>query len=108
MVTSYRKGEVKGYLTHPRLIRPLEIHSIPQLLFTINDILLQEDAPICPHAFEPGQNVPAEYSSTLRIRVLFREHHTWQGYILWEEEQLQAPFASVLELIEILDEILSN
>ena len=44
--------------------------------------------------------------ATLRIQVLFREHYSWQGCILWEEQQKEATFRSVLELIQLLDEIL--
>lgn len=108
MVASYQAGEISGWLVHPRLDGPQPVQSIPQVLFMLDELLLREEKLISYHAFEPTgyENLPR--IATFRIQVLFREHYTWQGCLLWEEERKEATFRSVLELIQILDEILGE
>ena len=108
MVSSYRNGEIGGWLVHPRLDGPQEIQSVPQLLFLLDDLLLQEERLVSYHAFEPTGFENISRIATLRIQILFREHHTWQGCLLWEDQQQAAAFQSVLELIQLLDEILAE
>lgn len=105
-VSSYQEGELRGWLLHPRLDSPKEVHSVPQLLFFIDDLLFREDHLISYHAFAPTGLEHIPRIATIQIQILFQEHHTWQGCLLWEDQQKEAPFRSVLELIQILDEIL--
>ena len=107
LVTSYQKGQLQGWLSHSRLDTPVEISSVPHLLFSIDEQLLNEDLLINYNAYNPTglQDVPR--IATLRIRILFQENHTWQGLLLWEDREKEASFRSVWELIQILDEILS-
>ena len=107
-VSSYRSGEVSGWLVHPRTDGPQKIHSLSQLIMTLDSLLVREEEPISYHAFEPSECGADECIATLRIQVLFREHYTWQGSLLWEEQQKMATFRSVLELIELMDEILAE
>lgn len=106
-VTYYKEGMLSGWLVHPRLENPVKIQSVPQLLFSLDSIVSQEDVPIGYHAFEEVA-LPETPIATIRLRILFREHYTWQGCAVWEDRQMEAPFRSVLELIEILDEILAD
>lgn len=106
-VTHYDAGMVTGVLSHPRSETPLPICSIPQLLFTLGDLLSREDMPLCKPGFQK-EGLPENPIAMLRLQILFQEHHTWQGYIIWEEQQAEASFRSVLELIELLDEILAE
>ena len=108
LVTSYQKGQLQGWLSHPRLDTPVEIFSIPHLLFSIDEQLLNEDRLINYNAYNPTglQDVPR--IATLRIRILFQENHTWQGLLLWEDRAKEASFRSIWELIQILDEILTD
>lgn len=108
VVTSYQEGQLEGWLAHSRAEEPQQIKSIPQLLFYIDKHLLQAEGAISYQAFEPAKYAQFQGISTLRIQVLFQEHHTWQGCILWEEQKLEIPFRSVWELIRILDEILAE
>jgi len=106
LAQSYEEGEMSGMLIHPRLGSPREIRSVPQLILLLDELLVQEESLISYHAFEPTGYESIERMATLRIQILFREHYTWQGCILWEEQRKEATFRSVLELIQILDEIL--
>lgn len=107
-VTSYCEGQLEGVLTHPRLKQAEPIKSIPQMLFVLGDLLEQEDVLLSFPGTERIGMVDTQQIATIRIQILFREHYTWQGCILWEEDQKAMPFYSVLEMIRILDEILTE
>lgn len=40
---------------------------------------------------------------TFVVRVLYRQNNTWQGEILWAEQNEKRYFRSVLELIEFMN-----
>ena len=44
--------------------------------------------------------------ATFEMRVLFRQHASWQGELLWLEKNTRQSFRSVLELITLLDSAL--
>ena len=46
--------------------------------------------------------------ATFEIRVIFRQHTSWQGIILWKEKNLEQSFRSVLELILLIDNALRS
>jgi len=45
---------------------------------------------------------------TFFVKVLFRQHTSWQGSVTWLEQYGEQPFRSVLELILLLDSALSE
>ena len=45
---------------------------------------------------------------TFEITVRFRQNSTWQGQILWAEKNLKQNFRSVLEMLKLMDEALSD
>ena len=108
LVTSYDNGQLQGWLSHSRLETPVEVLSVPQLLFSIDDCLLREERMINYNAFVSSGLEDLQRLATLRIRILFQENHTWQGLLRWEERGKEAPFRSIWELIQILDEILAE
>ncbi|MBR4079041.1 MAG: hypothetical protein IKK29_02415 [Christensenellaceae bacterium] len=107
LVKSYQDGELKGWLIHPQMETPKEIKNIPQLLFLLDDFLTEEGPAVCCHAFEPTGYESLEWITALRIRILFRENNTWQGCVLRDDRHKEVSFRSVLELIQIIDEILA-
>jgi len=44
--------------------------------------------------------------ATFELQILFRQHSSWQGVILWQEQRLEQSFRSVLELIFLMDSAL--
>ena len=44
--------------------------------------------------------------ATFEMQVIFRQHSSWQGILVWQEEQLEQSFRSVLELILLMDSAL--
>lgn len=46
--------------------------------------------------------------ATFEVRVIFRQHSSWQGVIVWLEQNMVQSFRSVLELIILMDSVLRN
>ena len=108
LVQSYRAGAMTGQVMHSRLPCPRPFQSLPQLLLLLEELLERQEGLVHSQALEPPDPEAAGRIATLRIQVLFREHYSWQGRIVWEEKRKEAVFRSVLELIRILDEILAE
>jgi hypothetical protein len=107
-VLSYNKGIMDGYLQHPRLDGREKIESLSQLVLLLNDLV---DLESCPNPSLPlvSRSDEGEKGSTVfRIQVLFREHYSWQGKLIWQNENQEVVFRSVIELIQIFDEILEE
>ena len=107
-VTSYREGQLEGFLNHPRLETPRRVENVPQLLFLLDELLSDEELLLSFPGTDAVGKIDLQQIATLRLQILFREHHTWQGCVHWEEQSNTFPFHSVLELICILDEILTD
>lgn len=107
-VRSYDDGVMIGYLQHPRLRKKEELHSLSQMLLLINSLLDLEDSLYQPLPLIPVDTREAESIAVFRIQILFREHYTWQGRLIWQNENAEAVFRSGIELIQMLDEILSG
>lgn len=46
--------------------------------------------------------------ATFELRLLFRQHASWQGEILWLEKNTRQNFRSVLELVCLMDSALRS
>ena len=44
--------------------------------------------------------------ATFELNILFRQHSSWQGSLIWRETGLEQSFRSVLELVILLDSAL--
>lgn len=106
VVKEYQDGVLSGILRHPRLKQPIEIRSMSQLILEIDCLLDLEECPDKPLPLV--RPIPEEESAiaTFQIQVLFRDFFTWQGRLVWNEMDQEASFRSVLELMQLLDEIL--
>lgn len=107
-VTAYQEGQLEGLLVHPRLGTPQKITSLPQMLFLLDALLSREDLLLSYPDVDSAGKSDFEKLASLRLQILFQEHHTWQGCVHWEEHGKSLTFRSVLELIQILDEILTD
>jgi len=62
-----------------------------------------EEKPDTPHVHdEPGANC------TFEISVRFRQNATWQGQIHWVEKDKKQDFLSVLEMLRLVNDALSE
>lgn len=107
-VSSYCNGNMNGCLRHPRLDGKVNIQSLSQLILTLNSSLDLEDCPDCPLPFILGDSGGEAYMAVFRIQILFREHYTWQGKLIWQDENIETVFHSCIELMQLIDEILAE
>ena len=107
-VMSYRGGIIDGCLQHPRLDQKVNITSLSQLILTLNSLLDLEDCPRCPMPLVKGDGDAGTHMAAFRIQILFREHYTWQGRLIWQDEDIETVFYSSIELMQLIDEILGE
>lgn len=59
-----------------------------------------------PHSTD--QNIKVGRRATFSIRLLFRQHASWQGSVIWCEAKKEENFRSVLELLLLMDSALES
>ncbi len=107
-VWSYEDGRMRGFLQHPRLEGKEELRSLSQMALLLNSLMDLESCPNPPPPFVRPECGGGEDGEVFRIQVLFREHYTWQGKLLWQNENREFVFHSAIELLQLLDEILGK
>lgn len=117
-VASYQDQCPKGSLSGACLDKPVQFHSLAQLLLMMEALMDRENQPQRgeePRSF--GQQdllqraVPLQSGekpiAAFQISVLFRQNASWQGTLVWMDRKMDAQFRSVLELIRLMDSALS-
>lgn len=120
-VDSYEKSVPVGRLYHPSLERGESFQSLTQLILIMESIFNKMDFPqacMSPRTFfadiemeerPPPLSEPKEGAlATFETRVIFRQHASWQGTVLWQEKGKEQSFRSVLELILLMESALSE
>lgn len=97
-----------GWLQHPRLNQKEELRSTAQMILLLNDLLELENCPNSPLPLVHSECDSLEQLTVFRIQILFREHYTWQGKLIWLNENQEIVFHSAIELLLLLDEILAE
>lgn len=46
--------------------------------------------------------------ATFELKVLFRQHTSWQGVLIWRDRKTEQSFRSVLELVLLMDSALRD
>ena len=95
--------------------------SLSQFLVMMDEMLEHNQAPqsyTAPRRFSnclhPGSVVGKTGSirrgmqATFELQILFRQHTSWQGVVVWKEQRLEQSFRSVLELILLMDSALRD
>lgn len=117
-IDSYPDGILQGRFYGPgRGEQPFR--SLSQLLVMMEDMLEQNNAPqsdTCHRCFStlvqqsssdpPRGSIRRGARATFELQILFRQHTSWQGIILWQERHREQRFRSVLELILLMDSAL--
>ena len=107
-VMSYRNGIMDGCLQHPRLEKKEELQSLSQMILLLDSLLDLENCPGRPLPLIHSMCDDREDTAVFRIQILFRENCTWQGNLIWQNEDQETVFRSALELLQLLDEILAG
>ena len=103
-VVEYGDGNMVGYLRHPRLLNPLPFHNMAQLILLVDFLLDQEELPESPLPLVNPAPEGETYIESFKIKVLQRNHASWQGRIIMNDSNSDITFQSVLELMKLLDE----
>lgn len=107
-ILSYRNGIIEGYLQHPRLEKREKVYSLSQIVLLLNSLLNLEDCMSRPLPLVHQDCNGLESIAVFRIEILFREHYTWQGRLVWQDEEKETVFHSCIELLQLIDEILGE
>ena len=117
-IDSYQDGALKGSLETPyddaqtfdstiqflkRMESILEETQTPQAYTYMRSFLEERQQREMLH--EPTE-VGAKCLASFEIKVIFRQHSSWQGVVVWLEKQWEQSFRSVLELILLMDSAL--
>ena len=115
---SYHDGIPKGRIyTHFRETHAFE--SLSQFLLIMENLLDDQQMPQASTLARSFSPVQEEYENaecidyfrrgseaTFEVRVVYRQHSSWQGVIIWLDRNLVQNFRSVLELIQLMDSAL--
>ena len=88
-----------------RMENLLEEHQMPQSYTAhrrFSAMLLQDEA--SDYILQTRRGAKA----TFELQVLFRQHSSWQGVLIWKERNAEQSFRSVLELVLLLDSALRD
>ena len=117
-VDSYENGVMKGRVLNAyQETEPFE--SMIQFLMAVETILEDQQIPQSYTSLRRfsdlipmGEGSAASGSlrkgirATFELQVLFRQHSSWQGVVIWRERKREQSFRSVLELVMLMDSAL--
>lgn len=121
-VDTYTDGVFAGRFFHPGAVGGVQsFKSLSQLLVGAENLF---DENKFPQSFEAKRSFVARTAhmadkipelpresgrlATFVIRLLFRQHASWQGLVTWVESKVEEPFRSVLELVLMMDGALKS
>lgn len=107
-VLSYHNGIMDGYLQHPRLGEKEKVESLSQMILLLNSLLDMENCLDSPLPLVQQVCRSVKSIAVFCIQILFREHYTWQGRLIWQNGRQEYVFHSAIELIQLVDEILAE
>lgn len=117
-IDSYQDGILRGrFYGSDREMQAFR--SLSQFLVMMEDILEQANEPQADTTHRsfcailqqtstdlPQKSIPKGERATFELQILFRQHSSWQGMILWQEQRMEQRFRSVLELVLLMDSAL--
>lgn len=118
-ITDYQDKNFEGTLQNPYFPNKKVFSNLTQLLFLIENLQDQLQYPqkgMEPRRFKKEatatvppqtQAPPSTVKATFKLHLLFRQNASWQGSITWVEDGTQAQFRSALELVTLMDSVLT-
>ena len=119
-VDSYQQGVLQGRLFHPGLKEGQSFQSLSGFILEMEQILEKIEYPKSFTVTRTFATPPQKDSkppdsvywegekATFALKILFRQNASWQGSIVWLDQKLEQSFRSVLELILLLDNALTQ
>lgn len=120
-VDSYDLGVLKGRFYNSYHQKMEQFESLMQFLVAMEAVLEDQQTPQSyttlrrfADLLPSGEGTAAQRrirrgaKATFEVQVLFRQHSSWQGVIVWKERKTEQPFRSVLELIMLMDSALQT
>lgn len=122
-VDSYEQGVLNGrYYNYGQEEESGSFQSLTQLLVKMEHLLDSANHPqafTAKRFFSPitesritnsAEDGPQRkgMSATFVVKILFRQHTSWQGTVTWIEEKCEQTFRSVLELVLLMDSALTK
>jgi len=122
-IVSYENKALKGLLLNPFYEGAMCFDNLIQLLFLIENMqdslrfpqkvmesrTFKKDIPSPDKTIISGKSSDHENAiASFKINVLFRQNASWQGSIVWLEKQMESQFRSALEMIMLMDSVLSE
>lgn len=118
-VDEYRNSRMKGRIYQEEKNWGVKFNNFLELLFYMNDSFDQMAYPmqtmelrsfygkndLCPE-LELCDRLGAGERATFQICVAYRYHASWQGELIWLEQQRRERFESMLQMMKIMEEIL--
>ena len=119
-VDAYDDGVLSGRFYHATH-GMVEFRSLSQFLLRMETVLEEIQEPqsdtsrrtfssVFPSDEEAGppERFRKGAQATFELKVLFRHHSSWQGFVVWKERETEQSFRSVLELVYLMDSALRN
>ena len=121
-ITDCAARDFGGIFSSTAMESDVKFQNLMQLIFLIDDLAAEDEIPAAirthssavsaggmlarkPETEDGGQeNVLA----TFRVNVRFRRNASWQGSVVWIERNAESNFRSALELIHLIDSVLSG
>ena len=116
-VYCYQDKNPKGYVHSPWTGERHRFSSAMELLLCLEALMDERNSPRPTtelrgkhEAFrlEYDEETEGKPIASFKIDVLFRYNSTWQGNLLWIEKGQEAQFRSVLELMVLMDNVLTG
>ena len=118
-VDSYDDKVMKGRIYNPYLEGNIEFSSVMSFILYMEELLEEMNFPQAyeikrsfgqfkTYIYQTGQ-VLSNYKgkkATFEVKILFRQNASWQGTVLWIEEDKEESFRSVLELLMLMNSAL--
>lgn len=114
-IDQYQDGVLQGRLHHPGMPEGEHFRSLMELLVRMEALLDEMQFPQAfstarefelPSRLNLNTGLDAELEvgilATFQVRILFRQNASWQGSVSWLDQQREAHFRSVLELVLLL------
>jgi hypothetical protein len=125
-IDAYENKALKGRLYNPYLDTCQHFSNVMQLLILAEELFDMMDYPqpfsetrkfwtnpsvqescLEDETSETGNPPPGKLANFI-LKVIFRQNASWQGSLAWLDQNKEESFRSVLELLKLLDEAVTN